>query len=53
LLDFKFQYRNLLVLGEIQLLMLGILGEYIGRIFIEVFNRPLYAIAEKIEPIKD
>ncbi len=31
-------------LGGIQLLMLGILGEYIGRIFIESLNRPLYTI---------
>ena len=37
-------------LGGVQLLMLGILGEYIGRIFTEVINRPLYTIADKIEP---
>ena len=43
----------IIFLGGIQLLMLGILGEYIGRIFIEVLNRPLYTIAEKIEPIKN
>lgn len=42
----------IIFLGGIQLLMLGILGEYIGRIFTEVLNRPLYTIAEKIESIK-
>jgi polyisoprenyl-phosphate glycosyltransferase len=31
-------------LGGVQLLMLGILGEYIGRIFIQSLNRPLYTI---------
>jgi glycosyltransferase involved in cell wall biosynthesis len=31
-----------------QLLMIGILGEYIGRIYEEVKRRPLYLIAEEI-----
>lgn len=35
--------------GGTQLIMLGILGEYIGRIYIEVLDRPLYTIAEKLE----
>jgi glycosyltransferase involved in cell wall biosynthesis len=32
----------------VQLLSLGVLGEYIGRIFAEVKRRPLYLIAERI-----
>ncbi|WP_013323155.1 glycosyltransferase family 2 protein [Gloeothece verrucosa] len=33
-------------LGSVQLICLGILGEYIGRIYEEIKGRPLYTLAE-------
>lgn len=45
-------YASLLVavlfLGGLQLLSLGILGEYVGRILVETKGRPLYVVREEV-----
>jgi hypothetical protein len=38
---------GLMVLGGVQLLMIGVMGEYIGKILSELKARPVYFVAEQ------
>lgn len=40
---------SIMFFAGVQMLSLGIIGEYIGRIFAEVKRRPLYLVAERLE----
>lgn len=44
---------SIFFIGGVQLVMLGVLGSYIGRIYTEVQNRPLYGIGSQYNAKKD
>jgi polyisoprenyl-phosphate glycosyltransferase len=41
-------FVGVMVLGGVQLIMLGVLGEYIGKILYEIKGRPVYFVAEHV-----
>jgi len=44
---YAFLVTGVLFLGGVQILMLGTIGEYVGRIYVETQHRPLYFVRER------
>lgn len=42
-----------LLLGGLQLMALGIIGEYLARMFVEVKQRPLYFVQQRLAPYRN
>ncbi|MBI3946429.1 MAG: glycosyltransferase family 2 protein [Armatimonadetes bacterium] len=40
---------GILLLGSVQIFLLGVIGEYIGRIYQETQRRPLFLVAEELD----
>jgi glycosyltransferase involved in cell wall biosynthesis len=45
---FPSQIVSVMFFSGVQLMSLGVIGEYVGRIFAEVKSRPLYVVAERL-----
>ena len=41
------------LLGGLQLLAIGVVGEYVGKMYMEVKKRPMYQVEKILEPEKD
>jgi hypothetical protein len=45
---------GIMVIGGVQLLVIGVLGEYIGKLLAEIKARPSYFVAEhSLKPAQD